>query len=141
MPQSNKAGKQLLTFSRETEGERNPIQLSSIIKESLKMLRPLIPATIDIKQNLKNPGIINGDPTHIYQIMMNLCKNAADAMKEKGGVIKVSLKDIDTGSNIEELNQELAPGNYIRLTVSDTGHGIDQSIKERILSPILQQKK
>jgi len=133
--------KQLLTFSRETEGERNPIQLSSIIKESLKMLRPLIPATIDIKQNLKNPGIINGDPTHIYQIMMNLCKNAADAMKEKGGVIKVSLKDIDTGSNIEELNQELAPGNYIRLTVSDTGHGIDQSIKERIFEPYFTTKK
>ncbi|MEQ8223154.1 MAG: PAS domain S-box protein [Candidatus Eremiobacterota bacterium] len=133
--------KQLLTFSRETEGERNPIQLSTIIKESLKMLRPLIPATIDIKQNLKNPGIIHGDPTHIYQIMMNLCKNAADAMKEKGGVIKVSLKDIDTGSNTAELNQELAPGNYIRLTVSDTGHGIEQSIKERIFEPYFTTKK
>lgn len=133
--------KQLLTFSRETEGERNPIQLSTIIKESLKMLRPLIPATIDIKQNLKNPGIIHGDPTHIYQIMMNLCKNAADAMKEKGGVINVSLKDIDTDSNTAESNQELAPGNYIRLTVSDTGHGIEQSIKERIFEPYFTTKK
>ena len=133
--------KQLLTFSRETEGERNPIQLSTIIKESLKMLRPLIPATIDIKQNIKNSSIILGDPTHIYQIMMNLCKNAADAMKEKGGVIKVGLKDINTGSNTLELNHELAPGNYVRLTVSDTGHGIDQSIKERIFEPYFTTKK
>ena len=133
--------KQLLTFSRETEGERNPIQISTIIKESLKMLRPLIPATIDIKQNIKNSSIILGDPTHIYQIMMNLCKNAADAMKENGGVIRVSLKDINILSPSLQLNQELAPGNYVRLTVSDDGHGIDQSIKERIFEPYFTTKK
>jgi len=133
--------KQLLTFSRETEGERNPIQLSTIIKESLKMLRPLIPATIDIKQNIKNSSMILGDPTHIYQIMMNLCKNAADAMKEKGGIIRVGLKDIEIISNSMQLNHELAPGNYVRLTVSDDGHGIEQSIKERIFEPYFTTKK
>jgi PAS domain S-box-containing protein len=133
--------KQLLTFSRETEGERNPVQISTIIKESLKMLRPLIPATIEIRQNIKNSSTILGDPTHIYQIMMNLCKNAADAMKDGGGVIRVSLKDVNITSPSLQLNQELAPGNYVKLTVSDNGHGIDQSIKERIFEPYFTTKK
>ena len=76
----------MLTFSRRTEQERKPLQLSSIVKESVRLLRASIPTTISIRTNVRSEsGVILGDPVQIQQVLMNLATNAAYAMREKGG--------------------------------------------------------
>jgi CheY-like chemotaxis protein len=133
--------KQILAFSRLSLQEMKPVRISPIIKDSLKLLRSSIPTTIEIHQNISGePDTVRGDPTQIHQILINLCTNAAHAMGEKGGVLAVSLKniEIDEGSGIH--HHDLSPGKYIRLTVSDTGHGIEPKFLERIFDPYFTTK-
>ena len=88
--------RQILTFARHTESERNPLDLRLLAKESLKLLDSTIPATIEIRQQIADRAYtINGDPTQMHQILMNLCTNAVHAMGEKGGVLEVGLSHED----------------------------------------------
>lgn len=83
---------QILTFSRQQEQEKKPILITPIIKEVLKLLRASLPSSIEIRQNIKHElGMVLADPTQIHQIIMNLCTNAGYAMREKGGILEVSL--------------------------------------------------
>ncbi len=132
--------KQILTFSRGTEHKKMPLQISPVIKETLKMLRSSIPTTIEIKKNIQSQGIVMADPTQIYQIIMNLCTNAYHAMRETGGTLGVSLKDVavpDKGIPGLEITQ----GEYIQLEVSDTGHGMDEDTKNKIFEPYFTTKE
>jgi PAS domain S-box-containing protein len=133
--------KQILTFSRQGEVQRKPTDLTPIIKEALKFLKATIPANIVIKSSIEEDhGKIIGDPTQIYQVMMNLCVNAVHAMKDTGGVLTVDLNPvyIDQGSDLNHLN--LPSGNYLRLIVSDTGRGIAPEILSRIFEPYFTTK-
>jgi PAS domain S-box-containing protein len=131
--------KQILTFSRKTEPTYSPLEFPSLVKESLKMLRSVIPTTIEFNQNIIKSGLVMSDPTQIYQLMMNLCTNAVYAMDKTGGVLSVSLKkvaiDTATASDLD-----LSPGPYLRLTISDTGHGMIPATKERIFEPYYTTK-
>jgi nitrogen-specific signal transduction histidine kinase len=125
---------QILAFSRQAEQERKPVQISLIIKESLKLLQAGLPDNIDIKQNINtNCGTIFADPTLIHQLIMNLCINAYHSMREKGGVLEVNLQNTDFESRDSLI--DLVPGPYLQLTVNnaaDAGasrlhrHGADQ---------------
>jgi len=133
--------KQILAFSRHSEQERKPVQPGIIVKEALKMLRSSLPSTIQIRQYIKKePGIINADSTQIHQVLMNLCTNAAHAMREKGGILKVNLSNVDFDAEAAEPVPDLTPGSYINLTVSDAGHGMDSKTMERILDPYFTTK-
>lgn len=128
--------KQILTFSRQHDQKYKPLKVQSIVKEALKLLRASIPSTIEIRQNIDNEcGAVMGDRTQIHQILMNLCTNAYQAMEEKGGSIDVNLISCDI--NIDEIRDHLTlkPGRYVRLTVSDTGHGILPDVLDRIFEP------
>jgi PAS domain S-box-containing protein len=132
--------KQILTFSRGAEQKKIPLQISSIVKETLKMLRSSIPTTIDIKTNIKSQGIIMADPTQIHQILMNLCTNAYHAMRETGGVLGVSLRDVElTDGDLSGV--EVSEGQYLLLEVSDTGHGMDEETKNKIFEPYFTTKQ
>lgn len=132
---------QILTFSRQTEHERQPVKIHPIVKEALKLLRASLPTTIEIRQNIDtNCGIILADPTQIHQIMMNLCTNAFHAMREKGGVLDVSLKNVEVDASYVEAYPQLSPGKYIRLVVSDTGCGMDKATMARIFDPFFTSK-
>jgi len=135
--------KQIITFSRRSEQERRSMRVSPIVKEALKLLKASLPTTIDIRQNIETQsGMVLADPTQIHQVLMNLCSNAAYAMREKGGVLGVSLVDADIDSDgAEPSYPDLNPGAYLKLTVSDTGHGIDRAIMERIFDPFFTSKK
>ncbi len=134
--------RQILAFSRMREQEEKPMQLVPIITEALKMLRASIPTTIEIQSNLKREsGTVKADPTRIHQVLMNLCTNAAHAMQQTGGVLKIDLEDIDLGAEAVSRYPNLEPGPYVRLTVSDTGHGMDDAIKERIFDPYFTTKE
>jgi len=85
-------------------------------------------------------GITMSDPTQIHQVIMNLCTNAHHAMREHGGILEVTLKNVDLNAGMEIQQKRLQPGPYIKLTVSDTGHGIDAAVVDRIFDPYFTTK-
>lgn len=132
---------QLLSFSRQDEARRLPVELGAIIDESLQLLRASIPATIDIKKVLyPRPLTVLSDSTQIQQVLINLCTNAAHAMEAGAGTLTVSLNKADLGRVMAD-QIGLRPGAYARLTVEDTGAGIDPSILERIFDPYFTTKQ
>lgn len=133
--------KQILTFSRQREVKPQPVQLFHVIKEGLKLLSATLPATIQIKQNIRSTNIVLADPTQFHQILMNLCTNASHAMQDNGGVLSVELADTDLDEDFVAKHPDIAPGQYVCLTISDTGHGIDNKTIEKIFDPFFTTKK
>ncbi len=131
----------ILTFSRQGKYEKRPLYIQPIIKETLKLLRATLPATIEIRQDLdiKYRHVL-ADPTHIHQIMMNLCTNAYHAMREKGGILDICLQEIQVNSEDILLKMHLKPGTYLHLKVSDTGNGIGHEIIDKIFDPYFTTK-
>lgn len=134
--------KQILFFTREVERARTHVQLQPLIKEIVKMLRASIPKSIEIRHRIqmKSPAVVMADPTQIHQVLINLCTNAAHAMREKGGVLELSLTEISEEAKPRALLAELGEGRYVRLSVSDTGCGIAPEIMDRIFDPFFTTK-
>jgi len=134
--------RQILAFSRQSNEERKPINVAHIIKEVLKFLRASLPSTIDIRGHIETaPGTVFADPTQIHQIIMNLCTNAHHAMRENGGILEVNLRAVHVDEERASSNTELKEGSYVQLTVSDTGHGMDEQIMARIFDPYFTTKE
>jgi len=132
--------KQILTFARQTEAETRPVQVKIIVKEVLKLLRSSIPSTIEIQQNIESDSLVMGNSIQIHQILMNLCTNAAHAMEEKGGILNVLLTDIHLDKEFIKPYNDLKPGPYLKLLVSDTGSGIPGEIIGSIFDPYFTTK-
>jgi CheY-like chemotaxis protein len=132
--------RQMLTFSRKTEQEKKPLAVSSIVKETVKLLRATTPSTISITVNASTEALTLADPTQIQQVLMNLCTNAVYAMQEKGGSLDIELSD-HTVSPSNGDPHGINPGRYVRMTVRDTGTGISADIKDKIFDPFFTTKK
>lgn len=133
--------RQILTFSRQAHQERKPFQPHPVVEEALKLLRASLPSTITIRKEIPSKcGSIMADPTQLHQIIMNLCTNAYHAMRETGGVLGVSLAEITLGKDADGKGSELAPGNYVLITVSDTGCGMDNKTLSHIFEPYFTTK-
>ena len=137
--------KQILTFSRQDEVKMQPIQILPVLKDALRLIRAVIPTTIDIRQTIEpicEKALILGEQTQLHQIIMNLCTNASHAMRESGGVleIKISMADLD-GKNDRLVASGLLPGRYCRIDISDTGKGMDKTLLGRIFEPYFTTKK
>ncbi|MBF0288011.1 MAG: response regulator [SAR324 cluster bacterium] len=137
--------RQILTFSRQTEHQQSVINIVSVIKEVLKMIRSTMPATVEIQQNIPTTcSNISGSLTQIHQVFMNLCTNAEYAMRETGGVLKVQLDEIILGQQeaaaISSEEKELTGGKYLKLSISDTGVGMSQKVQEHIFEPFFTTK-
>ena len=130
---------QILTFSRKMEQQKHPLQISLVLKEALKMLRASIPTTIEIKHNILSDATALADPTQIHQIVMNLCTNAYHAMRETGGILSVSLDEVELGDDFAGAG--LTPGRYLKLEIHDTGCGIAPAIQEKIFEPYFTTKQ
>jgi len=134
--------RQILTFSRRQPTENHPLQISLVIKEALKLLRASIPSTIEIRQEIGTQATVLADPTQIHQLIMNLCTNAFHAMVEQGGVMEVRLTEVALGQETVMVNNsEMPPGRYVKLTVSDTGSGMDQETMTKIFEPYFTTKE
>jgi PAS domain S-box-containing protein len=133
--------KQILTFSRQADQKQKPIQVKPLVKEALRMLRASIPSTVEIEQYVQSDALVMGDPTQIHQILMNLCTNAAHAMEDKGGLLTVSLLDAELDSDFISRHPDLKPGPHIKLTVTDTGHGISPDVMGKIFDPFFTTKE
>ena len=129
---------QILTFSRRSEPELAPLDPRPVVKEVLKLMRASLPATIDIRRDIAaGPDLVMADPSQLHQVMMNLCTNSAQAMSDAGGVLSVALRKGDG----EGRPPELAGNEYLRISVSDTGHGMDEATTARIFEPFFTTKE
>lgn len=134
--------RQILAFSRQTDGVRKPVQTGLLVKEVLKLLRASLLSTICIEEQIDDlHGTIEADPSQIHQIVMNLCSNAAQAMGEEGGDITVALEEVHFADDTALPHPDLRPGSYQRLAVRDNGCGIDASTMERMFEPFFTTKK
>ena len=133
--------RQILAFSRQSEQEKRPIQLGPIVKEALKMLRATLPSTIGVEMKVSSDAVVLADPIQIHQVLMNLCTNAAHAMRDTGGDLEVDLEDLLLTPEDSPSLSDLPPGAYVALTVKDTGHGIDPAIQDRIFDPFFTTKE
>ena len=133
--------KQVLTFARGMEGERISVQLKHIIKDLVKILKQTLPKSITVKSDIETDlHVISADPTQINQVLMNMCINARDAMP-MGGTLSVAAKNISLDENYAKMHFDAAPGDYILVTVSDTGAGIPADIQDRIFDPFFTTKE
>lgn len=133
--------KQILTFSRKQQQEKLPLQVSLVVKEALKLLRASIPSTIEIRQDIAAQGTALADPTQIHQVIMNLCTNAYHAMLERGGVLAVTLKESIIRQPLVDCGTELPSGQYLKLSVSDSGSGMNKETLARIFEPYFTTKE
>ena len=133
--------KQILTFSQQVDQERKPIQIASIAKEALRLIRASIPSTIEIRQDIQSRALVMGDSIQIHQVLMNLCTNAAHAMEDKGGLLTVSLVDAAIDSDSIAGHPDLSPGPHVNLRVTDTGHGITPDVMEKMFDPFFTTKE
>ena len=134
--------KQILTFSRQGKQERAPIQIHLIIKEALKLLRATLPLDIDIQERISNASdVVLADSTQIHQLVMNLCTNAYHSMLDKGGTLEVILEPENLSSSRMTEQFDLQPGPYLKLTISDTGCGMNDATLNKIFDPYFTTKK
>ncbi len=134
--------KQILTFSRQSDTKLYSLSISPIVKEVMKLLRASLPTTIEIQQQIQtDPDCVLADPTHIHQILMNLCTNAAQAMAAGKGTLRVELKPVEVKPDSILTRHGLLPGMHARLTVSDTGHGIAPENLNKIFDPFFTTKR
>ncbi|MEW6349336.1 MAG: response regulator [Thermodesulfobacteriota bacterium] len=133
--------RQILTFSRHVEQEKNAVSIAPIVDETVKFLRSSLPSTIEIDVDVPTscPKIM-ADPTQIQQVLMNLCTNANHAMKQKGGQLTIRVEEIAIAEENGKGKPDIIPGTYVRLTVSDTGHGMPPEILDRIFEPYFTSK-
>jgi len=134
--------RQILTFCRQTSTERVILYPSNIVREAVKLLRPSLPSTITINQQIENSTQpIFADPTQFHQILMNLCTNAYQAMEKTGGTLEITLRDCTFVPADLQVPGEGSVDNFVELTVSDTGQGIDPDIRNRIFDPYFTTKE
>ena len=133
--------KQILTFCCQGEQERQPVRMEPIIDECLNLMRASLPASITVRRQIEEkPGLIMADPTQIHQIIMNLITNASHAMRIKGGILEIGLGNVGLDTSAGSGAPDLASGCYLKLTVKDTGHGMDAKTMERIFDPFFTTK-
>ncbi|MDD9303079.1 MAG: response regulator [Desulfobacter sp.] len=133
--------RQILTFSRKYQYKKHPLKIALIVKEAAKLLRASIPSFIEIKTQVSSQSTILADPTHIHQVIMNLCTNSFQAISGDKGLLSIQLDDVILTR--EEIRQEtkILPGAYVKLRVRDTGTGMDDHTLEKIFNPYFTTKE
>jgi CheY-like chemotaxis protein len=132
--------KQILAFARQSDEEVKPTRVDTIVIEALKLIRPSTPTTIEIRQEIASSSLVMGNATQLHQIILNLCTNAAQAMRESGGIMEVSLKDVVIREDEKNIPAGLKKGKYIELVISDTGCGIAPEHLGLIFDPYFTTK-
>ncbi len=128
--------RQLLCFARKSLPNLKPIDINAIVEKSVKTILASVPEKVEIRLDLPSePQTIMGDPAEITQILANLYSNAVHAMKKKGGIMDVSVSPIRIHSESPEKQKEMGSGDFVKLTVEDSGEGMAPHVMERIFDP------
>jgi predicted ATPase/signal transduction histidine kinase len=132
---------QILAFSRSQLGKRVPVDVTHVAAETLELLRGSLPADIRLESSAPEvPFIVIGDATQLHQVVMNVCSNAVQAMSETG-TLRVSLDAADLFAERALSHGTLGPGRYVRLTIQDSGCGMDPATLARIFEPFFTTKE
>ncbi len=133
--------RQLLNFSRKTEQKLKPVSAAEVLEEGIRLLRSTIPTTIEIRSTISDTeAVIMGDAIGIHQTLLNICTNALQEMEENGGVLEIGLETVNLDKAAVKRYPDLAPGDYAKITICDTGPGIRPDIIERIFDPYFTTK-
>ena len=133
---------QILAFSRKTEHARHPVSISFVAKETVQFLRATIPKTIEIiLDNTATADTILATPVEVQQVLLNLATNAALSMQDKGGILHVSIADMDVEPYALVLESDIVPGEYVQIAVTDTGIGIAPDVMKRIFEPFFTTRE
>ena len=134
--------RQILSFARKSITDLKPLEINTIVKDSLKLMRASIPAMVDIRADIPSVRfMIRGDATEIHQIVINLCANAAYAMRESGGVLEVGISELTLNEESVSRYEDLSPGDFVRLAVMDLGEGISPEVMEKVFEPYFTTKE
>jgi PAS domain S-box-containing protein len=132
---------QILAFSRNEEQEPIPTRVYPIVSEAVKLLRSSLPTTIKICEYIASDSMALVDPTQIHRVIMNLCTNAYHAMRESGGTLEIGVKDVELDDLYTINLLGVQPGPYLRISVSDTGCGMERKVMDRIFEPYFSTKE
>ena len=131
---------QIVAIGQPPQQQRQPLEMLSLIKDSLRLLRTSLPETIEIRGRYDCKGSILGESSEVQQLILNLCANAGHAMREQGGILEISLQEVTVESPEVMDYGDLSCGRYVKFMVRDTGHGIDPAIRDRIFDPYFTTK-
>lgn len=132
--------KQLLTYAKGESAQKTILQPKEICKELEEFVRLTFPKNINLKINCPaTPEKICGNATQLYQVLLNLCVNARDAMSG-GGTLSLSMENLTMDAKMAAGIPGATPGRYFRWTVADTGSGIAPSVLDRIFDPFFTTK-
>jgi len=133
--------KHILTFSRKASVQKDVLQITPLLKEDLRFLKAFIPPNIEMRTDFSvTDSAILADPTQMHQVFMNLFTNAAQAMKDKGGILDIRFKSVELLDGDQSYPKTLRPGKYVKLTISDTGCGIPPHLINKIFEPFFTTK-
>lgn len=132
--------KQILSFSRADKEGFKPIQVSDVVQEAIALFEASLPRNIQFKTHIATEmALCMADPTQIHQIVMNLCTNAFQSLRDQGGALSVALKQTEIDPVMSEI-LDIKPGCYLKLSISDDGPGIANDIQDRIFDPFFTTK-
>ena len=132
----------ILTFGRRARQTQRPTSLAAIALEALQLVRPSLPANIEIVNRIdERAGSVLADPTQLHQLVMNLCTNAYQAIGDRGGTIEITVEPHEVGLDEARSNPALVTGPHVRFSISDTGAGMDDLTKARIFDPFFTTKR
>ncbi len=133
--------RQILTFSRKTTPRQEPARLGPLVEETSALLRATLPATVQMETLVDTQSDeIFADFSQIQQVLLNLASNGAQSMREKGGILKITVTNVILDEGNPALHPNMTPGEYVALIVSDTGSGMSNEVQERIFDPFFTTK-
>ncbi len=127
---------QILRYSRSDDRRKRPLRMDEIVREALKMLRSILPATIDLQTDISREGTrVLADPTSIHQVVVNLCTNAQRAIGQGKGNLRITLRKVSLPASQIPAGDGIAPGSFIELAIQDNGKGMDKNTMARMFEP------
>ena len=132
---------QILAYSRSQLCKRVPVDVTQVVAETLELLRGSLPVNIRLESSAPaSPLIVSGDATQLHKVVMNVCRNAVQAMSATG-TLRVALETADLFAERALSHGTLGPGRYVRLTIQDSGSGMDEATLARIFEPFFTTKE
>ena len=132
--------KQILAFSRPSQAGFQTVRPSEAVREALALIKASLPKYIEVREHIEaENATCQADPTQLNQIVMNLCTNAFQAMRDQGGLLEVSLVEAELDASAGD-PMNLPAGSYLRLSIADTGPGIPADIQDKIFDPFFTTK-
>jgi PAS domain S-box-containing protein len=139
---ARKLVQQILWFSRKTDFQPRPVKLDNLVQEVGKFMKASLPRSIEFNYHLNAPGsMVFADPNQIHHVLMNICTNAAQAMKERSGNLDIHMRAVEPESAKDSGYPGVAPGPLVQLSITDTGPGIDKETVKRIFEPFFSTKE